>query len=64
MAELPSGVAPIVVDYLEQRLANPDRNPIVWDEIWPYWARWVAKDRADGEYGEKTVAKGPTAPRA
>ena len=42
-------VPPIVVEYLERRIADPDENPIAWDAIWPYWARWVAKDRSDNE---------------
>jgi hypothetical protein len=48
-----AAVAPLVVDYLDRRIANPDENPIIWDEIWPYWARWVAKDRADGESADR-----------
>ena len=27
----------------------PGKNQITWDELWPYWARWVANDRANGE---------------
>jgi hypothetical protein len=42
-------VPPIVVDYLNQRLADPGDTSMSWEEIWPYWARWVAKDRAHDE---------------
>ena len=42
-------VPPMVIDYLDQRLADPGETALSWDEIWPYWARWVAKDRGNGE---------------
>jgi hypothetical protein len=42
-------VPPTVIDYLDQRLADPSETPLSWDEIWPYWARWVAKDRGHDE---------------
>ncbi len=38
----------MVTDYLDQRIAAGEHQ-VTWDEVWPYWARWVAKDRADGE---------------
>jgi hypothetical protein len=41
--------APIVVDYLDRRIADPAENPVTWEEIWPYWARWVANERANDE---------------
>ena len=39
--------APIVVDYLDRRLADPEESLITWEEIWPYWKRWVEKDAGD-----------------
>ena len=42
-----AGAADIVTDYVDRRIAED--IPISWDEIWPYWARWAEKDRADRE---------------
>ena len=44
-----AAVAPLVVDYLDRRIAEPIENRITWDQLWPYWARWAAKDRAKDE---------------
>ena len=40
-----AGAATIVADYLDRRIAEPDEDQISWDELWPYWAAWVEKDR-------------------
>ena len=54
------GAAPIVADYLDRRIADPGDIQLTWDELWPYWARWVSEDRADGESADKAVVERQT----
>ena len=55
-----AGAATIVVDYLDRRIADPDENQITWDELWPYWARWVARDHGNDESADETVVERQT----
>ena len=55
-----AGAATIVVEYLDRRMADPAENQIGWDELWPYWARWVAQDRRHDEHADKTAAEQQT----
>jgi hypothetical protein len=40
--------APIVVQYLAERLATQNNDP-TWDQLWPYWARWAASESSNDE---------------
>ena len=43
---------PVVVEYLEHRLADPKDSPTPWEQLWPYWARWA---RSSGSSSEPTA---------
>jgi len=51
------GAATIVTEYLDRRMADPTENPIGWDELWPYWARWVTQDRGHDEHADKAAVE-------
>jgi len=40
-----SFVAPIVVEYLDRRLSDPDDHVIPWNEQIPFWARWATESQ-------------------
>jgi hypothetical protein len=55
-----AGAATIVAEYLDRRIADPDANQISWDELWPYWARWVTQERRQDEQADKIVVEQQT----
>ena len=44
--------SPIVIEYVDQRLSDPQDASIPWDEQLPFWASWGSRSQASKKEGE------------